>query len=444
MDAFLSPKSPTRLGFHYFPDTLHYRESDLHTWLPQLRALGASWLTLLSPLQSAIPETFLSGLMRSDIQPVVQFGLRPGDLPGLPEIRLLLETYARWGLRYVVLFDRPNSRQSWPSNAWAQEDLVERFLDKYLPFAQAAIQAGLIPVFPPLEPGGAYWDTAFLKAAVLSLVRRRQNQLLDSLVLSGYAWSWDHSLNWGCGGPGRWPGSRPYLTPARQQDQRGFRIYDWYQAVTLAILGRRSPVILFGGGAQRDPLGETLTAPHPEKHAALNLNLARLMAGEEVIENGQVPLDPVNEDVLCCNLWLLATSPVHPHQPHAWFQPENTCLPAVSALRQWVASQPVVPAFISSPPPAHVHSNANTHYILLAESELLSPAVLDVLHPLIARDHATLGYSIAEACQARTVTLAGPREAFSEETLNQLSASGCQMQWLADSGTLIATMESQA
>src|SRR5574340_797115 len=47
---------PGRLGFHYFPDTLHYTERDLQQWLPVLLDLGASWLVIRSDATRAIPE----------------------------------------------------------------------------------------------------------------------------------------------------------------------------------------------------------------------------------------------------------------------------------------------------------------------------------------------------------------------------------------------------
>ena len=55
-----TPKTTgSRLGFHYFPDSLHYRELDMATWLPELQALGAGWLIIRSELDRAIPENFL-------------------------------------------------------------------------------------------------------------------------------------------------------------------------------------------------------------------------------------------------------------------------------------------------------------------------------------------------------------------------------------------------
>ncbi len=59
-----------------------------------------------------------------------------------------------------------------PRATWARQDLVERFLDRFLPVAAAAIEEGINPILPPLEPGGSYWDTSFLQSMLTSLVRR--------------------------------------------------------------------------------------------------------------------------------------------------------------------------------------------------------------------------------------------------------------------------------
>ncbi|MDP6584344.1 MAG: hypothetical protein QF535_06785, partial [Anaerolineales bacterium] len=61
----------TGIGFHYYPDELHYRSTDLDYWLPKLQNLGASWLTLVSSTNRSIPETFLSPLVQSGIEPII-------------------------------------------------------------------------------------------------------------------------------------------------------------------------------------------------------------------------------------------------------------------------------------------------------------------------------------------------------------------------------------
>jgi len=55
-----------RLGFHYFQDVNHYQVRDLNLWLPELQALNAGWLVLKSPSTQAIPEEFITGLVKAE------------------------------------------------------------------------------------------------------------------------------------------------------------------------------------------------------------------------------------------------------------------------------------------------------------------------------------------------------------------------------------------
>jgi hypothetical protein len=104
LSSSVLPPDP-RCGFHYYPDTLHYRESDLLTWLPELQSLGVSWLVLRSEFDRAIPEVFLRGVKQAGIQPIIQFQLSLEGMPALKEIGTLLEVYARWGARYALFFN---------------------------------------------------------------------------------------------------------------------------------------------------------------------------------------------------------------------------------------------------------------------------------------------------------------------------------------------------
>jgi hypothetical protein len=346
----------SRLGLHYYPDTLHYRESDLQAWLPELKAMGAVWLTLLAPSDRAIPEPFLRGLIQAGIEPILHFHLPLTHAYQEGTLGLLFNVYASWGVHYTVLFDRPNQRSSWPASAWAQSDLVERFLDIFLPVACEAQQAGLVPVFPPLEPGGDYWDTSFLQAA-LQGIQRRQAQLCESLHLSAYAWADEHPLDWGAGGPECWPGVRPYLTPAGQQDQRGFHIFDWYLAYSQAALGTPRPILLLAAGNRlRSASQATATEEEELQHAATNLAIARSMldstpTGEDA-ESNAAP----SPDVLACCFWLLAADPADPLAYQAWFQPGEYTLPVVAALRQ-LAGQGSEPS--QETPPSQPEKEAN-------------------------------------------------------------------------------------
>ncbi len=88
-----------RLGFHYFPDTLHYTERDLQLWLPILVELGANWLVIRSDTGRAIPESFITTLKQAGINPFIQFNLPLGKPPAMEEISPLIESYIHWGQR---------------------------------------------------------------------------------------------------------------------------------------------------------------------------------------------------------------------------------------------------------------------------------------------------------------------------------------------------------
>lgn len=337
MEPTLDTTAHSRLGFHYAADSLHYREKDLQTWLPELQKMGAGWLTLQAPAERAVPEVFLSGLLQANIRPILQFELpvsllRPGD-----GLRLLFNHYARLGVEYVVFYDRPNMRRSWAPDLWTQSDLVERFLDQYLPLAELAVTEGLTPVFPPLEPGGDYWDLAFISSALESLQRRGCQHLLEKLVLGVYARAGNRPLTWGAGGSQRWPGARPYMQQDGIQDHRGFLSFEWYLEICQKVLGCRLPVILFQAGSQ---LGDCQDSRYEKvdatQHASRNLALIQWLHRERVIFG--LNAKPADE-VLACNFWLLQAEKGQPEYRQAWFHSDGRNLPLVTELYRWAASR---------------------------------------------------------------------------------------------------------
>lgn len=288
--------SKARLGIHYFPDDQHYGLADQQRWLPVMRQLGVNWTVLQVPANVAIPQVFVEGLIENGIQPIVHLPLSLESPPVVEELVPIFKAYATWGVKHVVLFDRPNLRSSWPNIGWTQRGLVERFLEVFLPLAKAATDVGLTPVFPPLEPGGDYWDTAFLRAALEEMVKRQEQQLLDTLALGAYAWTGSKDLDWGAGGPERWPATLPYFTPDESQDQRGFRIFDWYNPISAAAAGRTLDILILGAGESVD--------------GSLPSTKFKAIADS---------LDTVPDNVLAANLWLLAAEDRHPAAGQAFY-----------------------------------------------------------------------------------------------------------------------------
>ncbi len=449
-----------RLGLHYFPDTLHYREADLQTWLPELQALGVSWLVLRSEQDRAIPEHFLRGLKQAGIRPLIQFTFSLERMPDLKEIGTLWEVYARWGAGHVIFYDRPNTRAAWPVAGWVQQDLVERFLDRYLPAANQAQGLGLTPVFPPLQPGGSYWDTAFLRSALQGMQRRKQEALLQNLVLGAYAWTFNRSLDWGAGGPERWPLARPYVTPAGSQDQRGFRIFDWYAAVAGSVLHTPCPVILFQAGLPGDPAGGAQSSANSAETFAACTAIARLLAGEKVQDPfGQCEaLQPVPAQVLACNFWLLGADPGSPFYAQAWLEGKGKRRKVAEAIRAWrreaarerlCAQERMVTGPLGAQVPvsgkqpgqaADLPRHAIQHYLLLPGYEWgVSDWYLEVIRPFVKKYRPTIGFSPEEAAKAARVTVVGNPQNYPEDLLSRLQKSGCFIEQISGDGTNIAS-----
>ncbi len=480
--------SINRIGLHYIPDVFHYRQKDLETWLPQLKAVDANWLVLNAPVDWAIPEYFITGLLAESIQPILRLDYSLESPPKTTDLVPLFEAYAHWGVKYAVLFDRPNVRQSWPSSGWARQDLVERFLDRYIPIANLALQNNLFPIFPALEPGGDYWDIAFLKSCLLGLQNRRQTAILDNLVLSAYAYTFEHSLNWGAGGPDRWPDARPYFLPQDAQDQQGFRIFDWYNAIVESVTGKTCPVVLLEAGKP----AQNITIDDPEfstKQAASNLAMLRLLSNdivEDPLDSG-TRLEAIPANVISCNFWLLTSPQAGIDEKFAWFSsdqtPSLTVKAAIDWQAEWIKSVPQAeivadvkdsrpgqdqnyfdPAMDFDEAPVELPSMDNPeelmdtnpgiaksvasygiqHYVLLPAYDWgIADFYLDAVRPFVKKYRATVGFSLQEAALAEYVTVVGDQEIFTEEALDKLRFNGAVVERISGDGTTIASVLAQ-
>jgi len=387
-----------RLGYHYYPDDRHYTEKDLVAWLPALRALGASWLTLRGSASRAIPEPFIRGLLEAGIAPIVSLpirmtAVRPAELTGL------LEAYAHWGVRHVVIGDRPNTRPQWEPAEWGRSALVERYLDRLIPLLQAQRSAGLQPVLPPLEPGGDYWDTAFLASTLTALVRRGQQPLVRDLALGIYAWTHSRPLDWGRGGPKAWPSVRPYQASTDAQDQRGFRIFDWYNQIALDSLGRSLPMIALSAG-----VGPSWN-PESEEDGATVTSMARAACAD------------VPESLLALNFYLLCADADAPEYPAGLYADPSTPRAAARALF----------AFVAQPASSPTLAAAKTigHYLLLPTNGTLGREAWNSLAEYVLVWRPVIGFSVTEASLATEVTLVGDTRALPVSLENELRAAGC-------------------
>ncbi|MCX6072377.1 MAG: hypothetical protein NTU91_16230 [Chloroflexi bacterium] len=403
-----------RLGFHYYPDDRHYTEKDLAAWLPALSALGAKWLTLRTTTSRAVPETFVRGLLEAGITPIV---LLPACLTSIrtAECSSLFEAYAHWGVRHVVIGDRPNTRAAWEPSEWGRPALVERCLDRLIPILQAQRAAGLHPVLPALEPGGDYWDTAFLSSMLAALQRRGQQSLLRDLALGMYAWSLGRPLDWGRGGAKAWPSVRPYQTPDDVQDQRGFRAFDWYAQIAQETIGRSLPMLVVGGG-----IGPSWD-PDSESETAELIGMARALASADVPDT-----------LLAFNLYLLCAEPGAAEHSAALYAEPNSPRAAARALFA-LASEP-------TSAPAQAAAKTIGHYLLLPTNGTLGRDEWNALAEYVLVWRPVIGFSVSEASLASEVTLVGDSHALPISVENELSTAGCVVRRVIPQSAPVATM----
>lgn len=400
----LSPKS--QIGFHYYPDDRHFTQKDLDYWRPILTSLSAAWLTLRATPDRAIPEFFIQGLSEMGVKPIVHMPAQVGSVSPT-ELTTLMASYAHWGVSHVVVYDRPNMRSAWNPSEWSKVGLVERFLDMVLPILQAQREAGLQPILPPLEPGGDYWDTAFLSACLRGLLRRGKKDLVGGLSLAAYVWTNDKPLSWGAGGPQQWPGAKPYHTPEGSEDQRGFHLFDWYGQISADVTGQRLPLFVIGGGALpsgNDPIQAQ------DIHAERNLTIARqILAGQHT------------GDFENFAFFLLAAEAEDPQQKNAWFPALRPPLPVVDELKRLVEAGPKqVPQGADKAIP---------HYLLLPNNQRAARSTWAQASDFaLAHPDMVVGFSQELAAKAARVTLAGGEDRFPLEFENQLRAAGCIVQ----------------
>ena len=440
-NAIPAAQAHNRIGFHYFPDMLHYTSKNLQTWLPELHSLNAAWLVLHADGDRAIPESFLSEIIAANIKPILHHHLSLDNPIKAESFQPVLDAYAHWGVEHIIFFDRPNNRTSWKASNWVQQDLVDRFLDRYLPLANAALDAGMKPVLPPLEPGGSYWDTAFLRSTLESLNRRKQQRLIDNLILSAYAWTGGHSLDWGAGGPECWPDAHPYFTPAESQDERGFRIFDWYKAIYQAVMHQPARIILLNAGLPVSP--SRLSGHEPASNAGgeTNLNIARLLNGETVPDPSEptAALKPIPDEVMAAAFSFLPIDASSQAEQAAWYDADGMALPAAKSFKSWAAANKAdeVP---QEEHPAIANGHLIKHYLLLPSYDWgVANWHMDVIRPFVNRHRPTVGFSVDEAALADHVTVIGSQDVFSEESLARLRQNGCTVERIEGNGISIAT-----
>ncbi len=408
-----------RLGFHYFADQKHFTKRDLDKWLGKFVDSGASWIILDAPLEVAIPEYFIHSLVKADIKPILHIKPRPIDLFHTGQLDVLISSYAKWGVKHMIFGDRPNLQESWSASLWAKYDPVEKYLDYFVPFAHQLLSNQISPILSPLEPGGDYWDTAFLRNTLQELVKREEEKILANLIISCYASPGEKHLDWGIGGQERWPNSRPYSSKKQKgEDHFGFRIFDWYNTIAKAVLVKPLPIFLLGlHGSRFDD--------KPNSH----LDIVRLLAGEQTNNASPLPEDVIGGAFLLPELAASISSDSKSSESNP-----NSSNAILKTIQEWLTEKDNSKSL--------QHSSAViSHYLLLPTYEWgIADWHLEIIKPFVKKYQPTIGFSIEEASHSQRVTILGSNQVFPESILRQLRNQGILVERIEGNGTEIATL----
>ncbi|MBN1231072.1 MAG: hypothetical protein JXA19_04340 [Anaerolineales bacterium] len=424
------PRINNKMGMVYFPDTDHYRMDDINFWLPKLQSLGARWLVIRASVDLAVPESFIQTLINAGINPILHIQADFNNPPNPDELQILFSAYSHWGVKYISIFDRPNCRGGWSSAAWGMPDLVGRYLSIFLPLANSIVENGMSPVLSPLEPGGDYWDTAFFRA-VLTKIQENEPALLDHLTVGVYAFVSGHPFEWGIGGPQWWPDSKPYYTPENSEDQCGFRIFDWYNAISEAVLNKRLPILLMGAGVKNKN-------PDYQNDFQVNTQIMEFITGAAQDKNQQ----DFPDNVVACNFWLLSAGEGSPELENAWFAEDGTSLRDLSALMtnpDSVVVEQTAQEDKNAAPKIALADGIISQYLLLPVYDWgISEELLIGIRPFIKKHLPTVGFSINEALKAKKLYLL-KGDVYPPETVAMVKASGVEIDWIDAGGIDIAS-----
>lgn len=311
--SYPRPAGDTGIGFHWFPDTQHYDRTWLKRFGPTLKALGASWLTVMSGIGDPVPEPFITGLRDRAIEPVVH--LWTPFISAVPEtdLRKAASGLAAMGVRYVFIHDRPNCMGQWAK--WPGDEAPDAFMDIALPALEIlAREETLIPLFSPLEPVGDYHDLRFLDRCLEIVETKASADVKDKLGIAIHNFTGNMPLTWGHGGSRAWPATRPGRCPEGSEDHTGYCLHEWYQEIALQRLGR---VALMVAAANGPTVGARAHPAYPPVDAARHAAHAKDMA--QGLMSGDSPYYLANTA-----FWLLAAEDGAPFASHRWYKPDGT------------------------------------------------------------------------------------------------------------------------
>jgi hypothetical protein len=382
--SYPRPAGDTGIGFHWFPDSQHYDKAYLKRFGAELKTLGASWLVVHSGVSEPLPEYFVKDMTDRGIEPIAHV-CTPFVAPvDQTELGKSARQHADMGIRYMFLYEAPNQRSEWAK--WPGANAADVFMDFALPALETLAQVdGLVPLFPPLYPGGDINDRLFLDRCMEIVAARGSVGLKEKLALAIQNEPGNKPLTWGQGGSAAWPASIPGHCPEGSEDHIGYCLYEWYQAIARNRLGR---TVLMAAVRSGPIVGDRSHPAYPQVDEAGHASRASEMA--QSMMDSQVPFYLLNTA-----FWLLSAEDGDPFAAHRWYRPDGTAvLPqtvkTLKSMLKRARSMLSVPASIS---------------VLMEDGQVVAMALEEYVKGVIPREipsSAPMESLKAQAIAART------------------------------------------
>lgn len=374
-----------RHGFHILPDHIHNDPAYIENFIAFANTSATRYALVEVLSCQSLPVNLVSTLVESGITVDVFLKTTLREEFDLLAYQDLINTLANLHVKHVILFDRPNQQDFWDPQTWIKPNLLEIFLEKFSLLAEKCLEKNIQPVFPPLQPGGDFWDTVFLRLALQSLKDKGRSDLLESLTLSAYTWTNDHPIQWGAGGAERWPTSTPYYTPQNSENQQGFRIFDWYQTNVKAVLNHSLPMLLLQAGRA----AEYGTSSKSNQLSITQDILEVLYPNLYVRGDDEELREPIPHEVITCNFLLDLD----------WQNLQGLFVKIQDAQAARVEKS-------ASQEQKKIVHDQFMHYLLLPDESWQSdPVKTAALQPFLNKFHPQTGVSVNEALDASEVTL---------------------------------------
>ena len=224
LSDFPRPAGDNGRGIHWVP-TPRQAPDVVDRFVKEAKAMHMKWVVFLNDGTNLPDNEYLvRKLTENGIMPVMRI-YTPNGAPIQGDLEALVRHYRALGVHYFQLYNEPNliceNQGQFPD--------VGRYLDMWIPAARAVVNAGGLPGFGALAPGGNFDDLEFFKQALDGIIQRGQADVLDNAWISLHNYTLNHPLDY-------------------MKDSNGFLKFRWYDQVVREKLGRRMAIIGTEGG----------------------------------------------------------------------------------------------------------------------------------------------------------------------------------------------------